>query len=52
VFDDDDVKKLNFNGSFENETVDQALAALKIASSFKYIINRKEIYIQSAVKGK
>ena len=51
-FEDDAVKKLNFNGSFENETIEQALAALKTASSFQYWILGKEIHIKSIVKNK
>lgn len=46
-FDDDDVKQLHFTGSFENETVQQALEALKTASVFGYTINGNEIHIKS-----
>ncbi|HRI20953.1 MAG TPA: DUF4974 domain-containing protein, partial [Panacibacter sp.] len=45
MLDDDVVKQLNFTGSFENETVDQALAALKKASPFNYMVNGKDIHI-------
>ncbi|AHF17875.1 FecR family protein [Niabella soli] len=46
-FADDRVKQLNFNGSFEKETVQQALAALKIANPFNYIIENNVIVISS-----
>lgn len=49
IFDDEDVKQLNFNGSFEKETVEQAFAALKEAKSFTYQINNKhEIFVASS----
>jgi transmembrane sensor len=49
IFNDDKVKQLNFNGSFEKETVEQAFAALKEAKSFSYQINNKhEIFVGSA----
>lgn len=47
VFDDDAVQQLNFNGSFENETAEQALNALKIATPFNYSIEGKEIHIKN-----
>jgi ferric-dicitrate binding protein FerR (iron transport regulator) len=46
-FSDDEVKKLRFNGSFENETVVQAMAALKLALPFTYEIKGHEINIGS-----
>jgi ferric-dicitrate binding protein FerR (iron transport regulator) len=48
LFDDDAVKNLHLHGSFENETIEQALAALKIATPFNYEIHGKEIHIKSA----
>jgi len=52
VFDDEDVKQLNFNGSFENETVEEALKALKIATPlFNYKIVGKEIHIKKSASG-
>lgn len=50
IFDDTAVKNLHLHGSFENETIEQALAALKIATPFTYEIHGKEIHIKSAVK--
>ena len=50
IFEDEDVKQLSFNGSFENETVEQAFAALKAAVPFDYSINEHEIFIRSAKK--
>lgn len=49
VFEDEDVQRLNFNGSFENETAEQALIALKTATPFNYSIEGKEIYIRKTV---
>jgi transmembrane sensor len=50
IFEDEEVKQLSFNGSFENETVQQAFAALKAAVPFDYSINEHEIFIRSAKK--
>jgi len=50
IFDDAAVKNLHLHGSFENETIEQALAALKIATPFNYEIHGKEIHIKSAGK--
>jgi transmembrane sensor len=47
VFNDENVKQLNFNGSFEIETVAQAFAALKSALPFNYTIKGNEIYVDS-----
>ncbi|WP_300597638.1 FecR domain-containing protein [Niabella sp.] len=47
-FTDDAVKKLNFNGSFEKETIVQALEALKLANAFSYQIENKDIYISTS----
>lgn len=47
-FADTQVQKLNFNGSFEKETVEQALKALKTANSFNYKMNNNEILISSS----
>lgn len=48
IFENEEVKRLSFNGSFENETIVQALNALKIANSFNYKIKDHEIFISSA----
>lgn len=48
VFEDDNVKHLNFNGSFEKENLEQALHALQSASSFNYKIQNNEVFISSA----
>jgi ferric-dicitrate binding protein FerR (iron transport regulator) len=45
IFKDEGVKQLSFNGSFENETVEQALKALKTATPFNFTIEGKEISI-------
>lgn len=47
IFDDEHVQQLNFTGSFEQETVDQAFAALKAAKAFDYEIHGKEIHVRS-----
>lgn len=50
VFEDEKVKQLTFNGSFENETVEQAFAALQTAVPFNYTIHGNEIRITSIKK--
>jgi ferric-dicitrate binding protein FerR (iron transport regulator) len=50
IFQDEEVKQLSFNGSFENETVEQAFAALKAAVPFDYSIKEHEIFITSEKK--
>jgi len=47
IFEDEAVKKIRFNGSLENETVEQALAALQMAGLFSYTIQGNEIHISS-----
>ena len=47
MFEDEEVKKLNFNGSFENETVGQAFKALAVATPFTFKIKGHEIYVGS-----
>ncbi len=47
VFEDENVKQQTFNGSFENETVEQAFTALKTAAPFSFSINGHEIRIRS-----
>ena len=49
VFTDEKVKQLNFNGSFEKETIDQAFRAMQEALPlFKYSINNHEISVGSS----
>lgn len=45
VFTDSTVKKLRFNGSFKQESVEQAFTALNMANPFTYNINKNEISI-------
>jgi transmembrane sensor len=45
LFREDKVKRLRFIGSFENETIDQALLALQAVSRFNYKIKGNEIFI-------
>jgi transmembrane sensor len=48
VFTDENVKQLSFDGSFEKENVEQALAALKEANHlFNYKIKNHEIFVGS-----
>jgi ferric-dicitrate binding protein FerR (iron transport regulator) len=46
TFENNEVKKLKFNGSFENETVEQALDALKEVSNFSYTIKNNKVTIR------
>jgi transmembrane sensor len=48
LFTDEKVKQLNFNGSFENETIEQALTALREALPFNFKIIDHEISIGSS----
>jgi transmembrane sensor len=47
-FEDENVKRLTFNGSIENENIEQAFKALQTAVSFNYKIENNEVYISSA----
>jgi ferric-dicitrate binding protein FerR (iron transport regulator) len=48
-FEDEKVQNLTFNGSLENETAEQAFAALqKAVPSFNYSINNHEIFIRTS----
>jgi ferric-dicitrate binding protein FerR (iron transport regulator) len=47
-FEDEAARQLVFNGSLQNETVEQAFTALKAAASFNVSINNNEVYIKSA----
>lgn len=48
VFADNAVKQLSFNGSFEKETIEEALAALTEVGAFHYEIKKHEILIKSS----
>lgn len=48
VFEDDRVKGLTFNGSFEKETVEEAFSALQKVAPFIYKIRGNEIFIKSS----
>lgn len=49
IFEDDAVKDLSFNGSFEKETPEQAFKALqKAVPSFNFKINDNDVYISSS----
>ncbi|MCD2424130.1 DUF4974 domain-containing protein [Niabella pedocola] len=47
-FTDETVKGLRFNGSFEKETIAQALEALKLANAFNYKMKDNEVWIGSS----
>lgn len=47
-FEDDAVRKLVFNGSLENESLEQAFTALKAAVPFDVTIKNNEIFIKSS----
>ncbi|HSC36609.1 MAG TPA: DUF4974 domain-containing protein, partial [Chitinophagaceae bacterium] len=49
-FEDDSARALTFNGSLENETVEQAFLALEAAVPFRFKINQNEVYISSTGK--
>lgn len=49
-FEDEQVHNLVFNGSLENETVEQAFQALAAAVSFHFEIKGNDIYIRSIKK--
>lgn len=51
VFKDDTVKQLNFYGSFETETAQQAFEALKAAARFNYSINNNQTVSVSSMGG-
>jgi len=46
-FGDEAARALTFNGSLENETVEQAFLALEAAVPFRFTINNNEVYIKS-----
>ena len=46
-FEDEQAKKLTFNGSIENETVEQAFHALKTAVPFNFKIKNNEVFIST-----
>ena len=45
-FEDDDLKKEVFTGSFEKETLEQALKALQFSYPFDFVIKKKEVFIK------
>lgn len=46
-FIDEDLKKLRFTGKFQDNIIEQILAALQFASPFYYSFNDKDIYISA-----
>jgi transmembrane sensor len=47
IFKDENVRQLQFNGSLENETVEQAFEGLKAANAFNVTIKNNDVYINS-----
>ncbi|MBN8850791.1 MAG: hypothetical protein BGO55_30175 [Sphingobacteriales bacterium 50-39] len=45
-FEDDDLKKEVFTGSFSKESLEEALKALQFSYSFNFIIKKSEVFIQ------
>jgi ferric-dicitrate binding protein FerR (iron transport regulator) len=46
IIESDKIKQYRYKGSFESETIEQALSALKFATPFNYTINKRTIYIK------
>lgn len=46
IIESDKIKQYRYKGSFESETIEQALSALKFATPFNYTINKRTIYIR------
>lgn len=46
-FSDEDIKQLRFTGTFKNETIEQVLAAMKLASPMDYKIEERDVWISS-----
>ena len=46
-FMDEDIKQIRYSGTFENETIEQVMEALKLASLIDYKIDEREIWISS-----
>ena len=47
-FIDEEIRQFRFTGTFENETIEQVFAAIKLASSIDYKIEEREIWINQA----
>lgn len=46
-FEEERIKQFRFTGTIENETIEQVLAAIKLASSIDYQMDEREIWIKS-----
>jgi ferric-dicitrate binding protein FerR (iron transport regulator) len=46
-FEEEKIKQFRFTGTIENETIEQVLAAIKLASSVDYRIEEREIWIKT-----
>ena len=44
-FEDEEIKQFRFTGTIENETIEQVMAAIKLAASIDYRIEEREIWI-------
>jgi len=47
VFQSAEVQKYRFRGIFENETIEQALNAMRYTSPFDYTLDHRTIYIKA-----
>ena len=47
VFESDEVQKYRFRGIFKNETIEQALNAMRFTAPFDYTIDHRTIYIKA-----
>ncbi|MEO5594630.1 MAG: FecR family protein [Chitinophagaceae bacterium] len=47
AFSDENIKQKKLNGTFENETIQQALKALQLITAFTYKINKNQVIISS-----
>lgn len=45
-FEEEDIKQLRYTGTFKNETIEQVMVALKLASSIDYEIDERDIWIK------
>ena len=46
-FKDEEIKQFRFSGTFKNETIEQVLAALKLAAPIEYQMEDRDIWIST-----
>jgi transmembrane sensor len=47
IFDNDVLKEYAFRGTFEDETIEQIMEAIKLSAPVKYIIDKKTVYVMA-----